>query len=425
MSGDVSPARRPGTAASRPDAGRRTRLAIVVAVACVLVAVGLTGAGLLVDAGSPTPWLRLVAVAVGVAAGGVLIRLDGAARGVTTLAVVSGTAALTCLATFPVSSVGLGIDRPVDIGKAPTDGSGQFGGVPGGEDGQAGGSGGGRPGAVTLPPGTDVSLEDGSVVLGLPDGSRVVIGQAVPGATGVPPEGTSLAVVDGVVTRDDGVPVGPEIALGGTTLERGDGTAVVVGDDTLLDVPPPVDGTSEVGADGRDALLALLLATFALLAFAPPLVRFAERHDLGVLDEPDWTPEPEIRPETMAMEDGLAEVLRSMLADPDPRTAVIGAYGRLLTALAEAGAPRRDEEGPHEHLWRSLGPLGVRRQPLHKLAELFVLARFTPHPVDETHRQAAIAALADAVGDLRLQAADIHEAAALAGLSDMSAEVRR
>lgn len=423
MSGDVSPARRPGTAAPRHAAGRRTRLAVVVAVASVVVAVGLTGTGLLVGAGSPTPWLRVAAAVVGVAAGAVLVRLDGAARGVTTLAVVSATAALTCLATFPLSSVGLGIDRPLDSGAAPTDGSGQFGGGTGDGGGGSGGAGTG-PGAITLPPGADVSLDEGNVVLGLPDGSRVVIGEATPGATGAPPEGTSLAVVDGVVTRSDGAPAGPDVPLGGATLERDDGTAVVVGDDTLLDVPPPVTEGGEVGADGRDALLALLLATFALLAFAPPLVRFAERHDLGVLDEPAPKPDPAVAPQPAAMEDGLADVLRSMLADPDPRTAVIGAYGRLLTALAEAGAPRRDEEGPHEHLWRSLGPLGVRRQPLHKLAELFVLARFTPHPVDETHRQAAIAALADAVGDLRLQATDIHEAAALAGMAGL-AEVDR
>ena len=37
-----------------------------------------------------------------------------------------------------------------------------------------------------------------------------------------------------------------------------------------------------------------------------------------------------------------------------------------LAALDEAGFPRRAEEAPHEHLWRSLGPLGVRRPPVHR-----------------------------------------------------------
>jgi hypothetical protein len=85
--------------------------------------------------------------------------------------------------------------------------------------------------------------------------------------------------------------------------------------------------------------------------------------------------------------------------------------------LAEAGYPRRAEEGPHEHLWRSLGPLGVRRQPVHQLAELFIRARFTPRPVTESDRRAAITALADTVGDLRLQAADVTAAARTIGAS--------
>lgn len=419
MSGDVIPARRPGAAAPSTAAGRRIRLATVVAVSCGIVAVGVTGTGLLVPAGTPTPWVRVSAAVVCVGAGGVLLRLDGAARGVTALAVVAGAAALTCLATLPASTVIWGSGHVVPPAGEPLDGEGWFGGRPGEADGGGGGSG--RPGPITLPPGADVLVEGGDVVLGLPDGARIVIGQAQLGApSGVPPAGTSLAVVDGVVTRGDGGPVGAGVPLGGATLERGDGSEVVVGDGTLLDVPPPVDGPP---ADGLDALLALLLASFAVLAFAPPLVRFAERHDLGIVDDPDPGPEPDddVAPEPVAMEDGLAEVLRSMLADPDPRTAVIGAYGRLLTALAEAGAPRRDEEGPHEHLWRSLGPLGVRRQPLHRLAELFVLARFTPRPVTEAHRQAAIAALADAVGDLRLQAADVREAVALVGLAEADA----
>lgn len=417
MSGDVTPARRPGAASASTAAGRRIRLATVVAVACGIVAVGVTGTGLLVSGATPTPWLRIVAAIVGVGAGGVLLRLDGAARGATTLAVVAGAATLTCLATLPASTVGLGAGHVVAPTGEPLDGEGQFGGGPGAGDG--GGPTTGRPGPIGLPPGAEVVVEGGDVVLGLPDGARIVIGQAELGApAGVPPAGTALAIVDGVVTRDDGGPVGAGVPLGGAMLERDDGTRVVVGDGTLLEVPPPVDVPS---TDGIDALLALLLASFAMLAFAPPLVRFAERHDFGVLDEPEPQPADDVAPEPVAMEDGLAEVLRSMLADPDPRTAVIGAYGRLLTALAEAGAPRRDEEGPHEHLWRSLGPLGVRRQPLHRLAELFVLARFTPHPVTEAHRQAAIAALADAVGDLRLQATDVREAAVLAGLSGADA----
>ena len=216
-------------------------------------------------------------------------------------------------------------------------------------------------------------------------------------------------MVDGVATRDDGGALGADVALGGTTIERGDGSQVSVGDGTLLDVPPPLESDVDDPTDGLDALLAVLLGCFALLAFAPPFVRFSDRVGVTLLESADDADDP--APAPVTVEEGLADVLRSMLADPDPRTSVIGAYARLLTALAEAGFPRRDEEGPHEHLWRSLGPLGVRRQPVHQLAELFVRARFTPRPVTDDDRQAAITALADAVGDLRLQATDVREAA--------------
>lgn len=419
MSGDVSAARRPGAsrpapAAPDPLARRRTRLAVVVGVAAALVATGVTGAGLLVPGGADTPALRLGGAALALAAGGALVRLEGAARGATTLAIVAGTAALTCLATFPASPVVLGGAGATDAGSAPTDGDGTFG-SPGEGESSGGDAGSGGPGALVLPPGADVRIDGGDVVLGLPDGAQVVIGRAdAADPAGLPGADTGLAVVDGVVTRGDGGPVGPGAPLGGTTFERSDGGRVVVGDGRLLDVPPPLP---EADADDLDALLALLLGCFALVAFAPPVIRVTEHRAPSLLDDSESDGDEPSTVEATTVEDGLAEVLRSMLADPDPRTAVIGAYGRLLTALAEAGAPRRDEEGPHEHLWRSLGPLGVRRAPLHRLAELFVRARFTPHPVTETHRQAAIAALADAVADLRLPASDVAAVAADAGVA--------
>lgn len=270
-----------------------------------------------------------------------------------------------------------------------------------------------------LPPGGDVIVEQGQVLLTLPDGGRITIGAAtVDGSSsGVSSGGTSLVVVDGVVTREDGGPIGGEVSVGGTTFERDDGSRVAVGEGRLFDVPPPVGAETHDPAEPLDAVLALLLGAFALMAFAPPLVRFGERLPVGLLDESEPEPEPEPEPQPTSVEEGLADVLRSMLADPDPRTSVIGAYARLLTAVAEAGFPRRAEEGPHEHLWRTLGPLGVRRQPVHRLAELFVRARFTPLPVTEADRQAAIAALADAVADLRLQATDVREVAVAAGVS--------
>lgn len=394
---------------------RRLRLSVVVAVAAGVVAAGVTGAGLLVPAGPSTSVVRVGGAFVAVAAGAVVVRLDGAARGVTTLAVVAATAAAVCLVTLPLSPVTLGsaADRDGAAGGDQPDGNGS------GRDSviEPGRGEGGVPSpAIALPPGGDVVVEQGRVFLTDPAGGRLVIGEAtLEGASPrVASEGTALVVVDGVVHRGDDGAIGAGVALGGTTFERADGSRVTVAEGGLHEVPVPLEGDDDSGPAELDAVLALLLGAFAMVAFAPPLVGLRERSPVSLVDEPERPPAPASRPGT-TVEEGLADVLRSMLADPDPRTSVIGAYARLLAGMAEAGYPRRAEEGPHEHLWRSLGPLGVRRPPVHRLAELFVRARFTPHPVTEADRQAAIGALADAVADLRLQAGDVHEVAATVG----------
>lgn len=397
------------TAASR----RGARLGAIVAVSSGIVAVGITGAGLLLPAAEPTPALRVIGALVAVAAAGVLVRIDGAARGVTSLAVVSAAALGVCLVTLPVSPVAHPWTASPDGGTpvdTPPEGEGGTGRDVVLEPGPPGGDGGSGE-VLALPPGAGVGVVDGAVVLDLPDGGRIVIGDATAGGAGRGPgAGGAVVVAGGVAGLEGGRVLGPDVDLGGVTFERSDGSRATVGGGALLEVPAPLPPDDTDPTDGLDALLALLLGCFALVAFAPPIVRFGERVGVSVIDEAE--PEPPAERSPVTVEEGLAEVLRSMLTDPDPRTAVIGAYARLLTALAEAGFPRRAEEGPHEHLWRTLGPLGVRRQPVHQLAELFVRARFTPKPITEEHRQAAIVDLADAVADLRLVARDVDEVVA-------------
>lgn len=390
-----------------------------MATAAAVVALTLGGQGLLVPAGPRSTLVRAAGALTALAAVSVLLRLDGPARGTRTLTLVAVAGALTALATLPVSPVTLDEARPApsaEPGARPSEDAGGTVVLDQVRPDEAPGA----DGTLVLPPGATLELEGGDVLLRLPDGSASVLGRAgAEGAQGspAPPAGQRVEVVPpgaggAVVTRTDGGAIGAGTALGGMSFERGDGSRVVVGDGVLLDVPDPlpVEPDVEEGLDeGVEAVLALLLGAFTLLAFAPPVVRFAERMS-GPAAEPAPVPAPSRTPAT-TVEAGLADVLRAMLADPDPRTAVIGAYARLLSALDEVGYPRRAEEGPHEHLWRILGPLGVRRAPVHRLAELFVRARFTPRPITEAHRQAAIGALADAVADLRLQAGDVDELA--------------
>lgn len=345
----------------------------VVAGAAALVALALGGQGLLVPAGPAPTLTRVGGAVVALGAVAVLVRFDGPAQGARTLALVAVAGALSGLATLPASPVSLD-DPPPPVSGHEAAGAPEAGAdtvLLDQTDPPA------VPGAPTLevPAGARPLIEGGAVVAEHPDGARTVLGPA-----------------------DHG-----------TVVRSPEGVVVVVGDGALIEVPDPLpaDPTTPDPLDDRfEVLLALLLGAFALLAFSPAAVRLA-RTAVDPAEVVDASPAELRRPQRM--EDGLADVLRSMLADPDPRTAVIGAYARLLVALDEAGMPRRPQEGPHEHLWRALGPLGVRRAPVHRLAELFVRARFAPHPVTDAHRRAAIAALADAVADLRLRAGEVRD----------------
>ncbi len=394
------------------------RIPLLVALVAGGVAACLAGRGLLVPAGSDASAIRVGAAAAALVGAGALLRLDGPGHAARSLGLVAGVGVAVAVASLPFSVVDVGeagvLDAVTDTDRGDAEDGGRT--VVLDQVGPEAAPG----GTLTLPPGAEVVLDGDDVLLRLPDGASRVLGRAggtgappAPGATGAPPAG--IVVIDGVPQRTDGGPLGADVPLGGLGLDGGvGGTRVVVGEGVLLDVPTPEPGVDPGPegplADGRDAMVALLLLALALVAFAPPLVRRTARVADAVV-APLPPPDPRPAPTRGAVEDGLAAVLRDMLADPDPRTAVIGAYARLLAALDEVGLGRRSEEAPHEHLWRSLGPLGVRRAQLHRLAELFVRARFTPHPVTEAHRQAAIGALADAVADLRLRAEDVDDVA--------------
>lgn len=92
---------------------------------------------------------------------------------------------------------------------------------------------------------------------------------------------------------------------------------------------------------------------------------------------------------------------------PDPRRRIAAAYHRLLAELRAAGAPARPQEAPHEYLRRSLPPLGLEAAPMRRLADLYILAQFSPQPITEPHCAAASAALATSLARLH----ELHGAA--------------
>ncbi|TVP46214.1 MAG: DUF4129 domain-containing protein [Gemmatimonadales bacterium] len=151
-------------------------------------------------------------------------------------------------------------------------------------------------------------------------------------------------------------------------------------------------GTEGIGP-GISLRGGLLLLAGALILLA--LWRWMRRKDGGIEAEDDAA-----REDRLAVEGAIHRSIEAMLADPDPNTAIRGAYARLLAALDERGRGRWEHEGPLEHLQRVLGTLRIRPAPLRELIALFELARFSPRNLTTTHRDRALLALREVAAGL-------------------------
>jgi hypothetical protein len=99
----------------------------------------------------------------------------------------------------------------------------------------------------------------------------------------------------------------------------------------------------------------------------------------------------------------LDEAIDDLRRDPDPRRAVIAAYARMEEALTLYGFPRRASEAPYEYLSRVARDLEAE-QPVAALTELFEVAKFSEHSVDEAMRGRAIDALTAVRAEVRTAA---------------------
>ena len=150
-------------------------------------------------------------------------------------------------------------------------------------------------------------------------------------------------------------------------------------------------------------LIVMLLALLAALGFflsqvalrAPPIKRefVALSTDLiPLIDEP-------VDVELVA--DLLRASLDGALNESDPRLAITRSrMERSSTGSPCIGLPRRPEEGPDEHMERCLRSAELPAGPIRELLRLFGLARFSVHPITETHRSQAIEALDTAIASV-------------------------
>ena len=168
---------------------------------------------------------------------------------------------------------------------------------------------------------------------------------------------------------------------GGRTARPGDGS-------------PDSDPRLERTRLGRLAAIFILIVLAGLAMISLRMLRSGAASPRLPLAEP-----PVAASDAEAGLQASLEALR--LDDQDPRGGITAAYRTLLSALADAGAPRAPQEAPYEHLHRTLAPLSVDPAPMHRLAELYVVAQFSEHPVTADHRDAAAAALALALQSIR------------------------
>jgi hypothetical protein len=100
----------------------------------------------------------------------------------------------------------------------------------------------------------------------------------------------------------------------------------------------------------------------------------------------------------------LDDAIEDVLAEADPRRAVIAAWARLERVLARSGVARHESEAPFEYAARAGGAIGVETVSLERLAELFEWARFSLHEVTPAMRQEALDGLVAVRDGLRLAA---------------------
>lgn len=159
--------------------------------------------------------------------------------------------------------------------------------------------------------------------------------------------------------------------------------------------PPPVDegGLPWLG----DALLVLLLGAVlaGLLLLARALLRRRGRRLPGLraltgvrAGEP---PEVEPAPLVAALDAGLVELSDD---DRDPRRAVIACWVRLEEVAAAAGVPRFESDTAADLVVRLLRAGEVSEPVLASFADVYRLARYATHTVDEQMRTRARTALA-------------------------------
>ena len=139
----------------------------------------------------------------------------------------------------------------------------------------------------------------------------------------------------------------------------------------------------------------LWAALILLVAVAIALFATRIRRPKGLRKLPDET---DVGEDLAA---SIRDAIDDLEAEPDARRAVIAAYARMESVLARHGLRRRPSETPVEYLRRILLGLTTRTEAVVRLTDLFELAKFSRHDIDDAMKREAIGALREIRDDLQ------------------------
>ncbi|MGF1597849.1 MAG: DUF4129 domain-containing protein, partial [Acidimicrobiales bacterium] len=233
-----------------------------------------------------------------------------------------------------------------------------------------------------------------------------------PATDGAGPPGATAATGEGDATADRGAATGattvPPAADGpgadgsGADGPGADGTPGDTGDPATQGATGDPGAGSDAGEGWADGVVGYL-AVAAGLGLAGlgvvALVVAGLRLFLGLFRSDDEAPiGPVVRlPGGVDTSAALDRLRHELEAEPEPGAAVLRAYAVVESGFGNVDLARRPSESSFAYLDRALGFLDGVESGLAELTGLFLVARYSTHPVSEEMRRAAI----DAVIDLR------------------------
>jgi Domain of unknown function (DUF4129) len=187
----------------------------------------------------------------------------------------------------------------------------------------------------------------------------------------------------------------PPSATGSSTTAPDDGTAPVP-----PAAAPPHPGGSMLGYLGASTVIFLLMLVAGTVVFSRRQRRVA--YSATAVDDRS-EPAPR-RPQTLARaaELGLAEIGD---LSREPREAIIACYAAMERELSNVpGAVPQDFDTPTEVLARAVEHHALRADSATQLVDLFAEARFSPHVMNEGHREIAVRVLRLVLAEMRSHA---------------------